>query len=99
MEVTLTGDCYIHKSYLFIWLFFMEIYISLSCGKKNRPSKRPETLHRGSYWSFSGTDDDRSHVEASNRPRGNAARDALRHSGRGASMYSFPRGAWERSEI
>ncbi|MXI49883.1 DUF1534 domain-containing protein [Pseudomonas moraviensis] len=31
--------------------------------------------------------------------RGNAARDALRpcRSGRGASIESFPRGAWERS--
>jgi hypothetical protein len=24
--VTLTGDLYIHKSYLFIWLFLKEIY-------------------------------------------------------------------------
>ncbi|KAA0994609.1 hypothetical protein FQ192_13840 [Pseudomonas sp. ANT_J12] len=30
-------------------------------------------------------------------PRGNAARDALRHSGRGASMAAFPCRAWERS--
>jgi len=30
----------------------MEICISLSCGQKNRPWKRPETLHRGSYWSL-----------------------------------------------
>ncbi|AZV29637.1 hypothetical protein CT157_27595 [Pseudomonas syringae] len=42
---------------------------------------------------------DRSLTDRSHAPRGNAARDALRHSGRGASMYSFPRGAWERSEV
>jgi hypothetical protein len=47
MSVTLPADSYIHKSYLFIWLFLMEIFVSLSSGQKNRPSKRPETLHRG----------------------------------------------------
>ncbi|AWA38651.1 hypothetical protein DBV33_08600 [Pseudomonas fluorescens] len=41
---------------------------------------------------------DRSHVEASNRLRGNASKDALRLLlGRGASRAAFPRGAWERS--
>jgi hypothetical protein len=35
---------------------------------------------------------DRSHA-----PRGNAAHDAARHSGRRASWTGFPRGAWERS--
>ncbi|AZV28798.1 hypothetical protein CT157_23145 [Pseudomonas syringae] len=41
---------------------------------------------------------DRSHVEASNRPRGNASIDALRPLlGRRASRAAFPRRAWERS--
>ena len=37
---------------------------------------------------------DRSHA-----PRGNAATDALRQRGRGASWQAFPRRAWERSII
>ncbi|QIA06194.1 DUF1534 domain-containing protein [Pseudomonas fluorescens] len=47
-------------------------------------------------------DSDRSHVEASNRPRGNASTDAPRSAldlGRGAPRAAFPRGAWERSKV
>ncbi|SER70378.1 hypothetical protein SAMN03159444_04813 [Pseudomonas sp. NFACC02] len=36
-------------------------------------------------------------VDRSHAPRGNAATDALRQRGRGASWQAFPRGAWERS--